>query len=273
MRFHCRATGNPTPKVEWYLNGQQIRKSKRFQLWNDGLHYLEINPARAYDTGSLVAVAVNKVGQAQASCTVDVEPLGDLRSNLKRVEGTSPDASLRAMRMDQKLKSEQDSAILGAYLQSKTAFKMSPDKSEESPVSYLQMTPDPFARPTSKSSWSEHFDVVSEECQSDICSPQLQQINNNKKIRKDTPFYENSAKSAFCGQKAKNVVTPKQYEATLRNAKDLLKKTSPTDNEKVKQAKTPVLRSSSNFESFQNNFEFPGFSMWNDTIKISFESL
>ena len=65
MRFHCRATGNPAPKVEWYLNGQQIRKSKRFTLWNDGLHYLEINPARAYDTGSLVAVAVNKAGQAQ----------------------------------------------------------------------------------------------------------------------------------------------------------------------------------------------------------------
>ena len=113
MRFHVRATGNPAPKLEWYLNGQQIRKSKRFQLWNDGLHHLEINPARAYDTGSLVAVAVNKVGQAQASCTVDVEPLGDLRSNLKKVDSSASDASLRAMRMNRKVETEKQTEILG----------------------------------------------------------------------------------------------------------------------------------------------------------------
>ena len=111
--------------MEWYLNGQQIRKSKRFQLWYDGLHHLEINPARAYDTGSLVAVAVNKVGQAQASCTVDVEPLGDLRSNLKRVDGSSPDASLRAMRMNRKVETEKQTEILGEYQKRSSKTKSS----------------------------------------------------------------------------------------------------------------------------------------------------
>lgn len=119
MRFKVRCTGNPQPKVEWYLNGQQIRKSKRFTLWNDGLHHLEINPARAYDTGSLVAVASNKVGQAQVSCCVDVEPLGDLRSNLKRVDSSSPDSALRAMRIDRKVDTEKRTAELGEYKKSK----------------------------------------------------------------------------------------------------------------------------------------------------------
>ncbi|CAG5085008.1 Oidioi.mRNA.OKI2018_I69.PAR.g10791.t1.cds [Oikopleura dioica] len=119
MRFKVRCTGNPQPKVEWYLNGQQIRKSKRFTLWNDGLHHLEINPARAYDTGSLVAVAINKIGQAQASCCVDVEPLGDLRSNLKRVDSSSPDSALRAMRIDRKVDTEKRTAELGEYKKSK----------------------------------------------------------------------------------------------------------------------------------------------------------
>ena len=64
---------------------------------------------------SLVAVAVNKVGQAQASCTVDVEPLGDLRSNLKRVDGSSPDAALRAMRMNRKVEGEKQAEVFGEY--------------------------------------------------------------------------------------------------------------------------------------------------------------
>ena len=44
VRFHLRIFGEPEPKVEWYLNGQQLRKSKRFSLWFDGLYHLEINP-------------------------------------------------------------------------------------------------------------------------------------------------------------------------------------------------------------------------------------
>ena len=44
VRFHLRIFDEPEPKVEWYLNGQQLRKSKRFNLWFDGLYHLEINP-------------------------------------------------------------------------------------------------------------------------------------------------------------------------------------------------------------------------------------
>uniref|UniRef100_A0A7M4F8R8 Ig-like domain-containing protein n=1 Tax=Crocodylus porosus TaxID=8502 RepID=A0A7M4F8R8_CROPO len=41
-RFRCRVTGYPQPKVNWYLNGQLIRKSKRFRLRYDGIYYLDI---------------------------------------------------------------------------------------------------------------------------------------------------------------------------------------------------------------------------------------
>ena len=44
FRFHLRIFGGPEPKVEWYLNGQLLRKSKRFSLWFDGFYHLEINP-------------------------------------------------------------------------------------------------------------------------------------------------------------------------------------------------------------------------------------
>ena len=262
MKFFCRATGNPAPKVEWYLNGQQIRKSKRFQLWNDGLHHLEINPARAYDTGSLVAVAVNKAGQAQSSCTVDVEPLGDLRSNLKPVDGSSPDASLRAMRMDRKVQQEKNTEILGEYHR-RTSGLQRPSESEivktdGSEIDLLQYIKNNFethnysnnhAATNRSSPFSETFSVLSEggsdpdsTSSPRKCAPKFK-INNPH--RRDSPCVPNKkATSAFCGDKNCTVTDPKLYEATLRNAKDLLKKSNRNQNEPTKsRIKTPTLNS------------------------------
>uniref|UniRef100_A0A3B5AE65 Ig-like domain-containing protein n=1 Tax=Stegastes partitus TaxID=144197 RepID=A0A3B5AE65_9TELE len=50
-RFRCRVTGYPAPKVNWYLNGQLIRKSKRYRLRYDGIYYLEIIEIKSYDAG------------------------------------------------------------------------------------------------------------------------------------------------------------------------------------------------------------------------------
>ncbi|KAF7659178.1 hypothetical protein LDENG_00002630, partial [Lucifuga dentata] len=50
-RFRCRVTGYPTPKVNWYLNSQLIRKSKRYRLRYDGIYYLEIVDIKSYDAG------------------------------------------------------------------------------------------------------------------------------------------------------------------------------------------------------------------------------
>uniref|UniRef100_A0A671KGB8 Ig-like domain-containing protein n=1 Tax=Sinocyclocheilus anshuiensis TaxID=1608454 RepID=A0A671KGB8_9TELE len=61
-KFRCRVTGYPTPKVNWYLNGLLIRKSKRFRLQFDGIHYLEIVDAKPYDSGDVKVVAENPEG-------------------------------------------------------------------------------------------------------------------------------------------------------------------------------------------------------------------
>lgn len=257
MRFHCRATGNPPPKVEWYLNGQQIRKSKRFQVWNDGMHYLEINPARAYDTGSLVAVAVNKAGQAQSSCTVDVEPLGDLRSNLKRVDGSSPDASLRAMRMDRKVQNENNKEILGEY------HRRLSKNDEIDLLQYIQNnfetqnTSNNHSISHRSSPFSENFSVLSESSEVEMPGElklnygksdllKLKMNNRFDKARKDSPcVLNNTAKKAFCGDKNLSIIDHKQYEVTLRNARDMLKKSTRNQSESPKpRIKTPTLNQS-----------------------------
>ena len=248
MRFHCRATGNPAPKVEWYLNGQQIRKSKRFTLWNDGLHYLEINPARAYDTGSLVAVAVNKAGQAQVSCTVDVEPLGDLRSNLKRVDGSSPDASLRAMRMDRKVQQEKNTEILGEYERRRgiksqnSSRRSSRDEKNEALLqavisaqqeltnfsnNHRRISDSSFSSVSDFTSFSETGSTAISGNISGKTSPEMTNIMEkvDKKLNK---LSKKSAALAFCG---KNPVDPREYEKNLRNVKDLLRPSRQSQSE------------------------------------------
>lgn len=206
--------------MEWYLNGQQIRKSKRFQLWYDGLHHLEINPARAYDTGSLVAVAVNKVGQAQASCTVDVEPLGDLRSNLKRVDGSSPDASLRAMRMNRKVETEKQTEILGEYQKRSS-------KTKSYPMIDALTTEDPHLLDTNESATKKR----------DSKGLKLK-IPKRQGDRQGTPQPNNAstspAKTAFCG--GGEDLGRREFEAKLSNKRDKLKPVSSSPSPTKKHA-------------------------------------
>uniref|UniRef100_A0A8C4KP18 Ig-like domain-containing protein n=1 Tax=Dromaius novaehollandiae TaxID=8790 RepID=A0A8C4KP18_DRONO len=61
-RFRCRVTGYPLPKVNWYLNGLLIRKSKRFRLRYDGIYYLDIVDCKSYDTGEVKVTAENPEG-------------------------------------------------------------------------------------------------------------------------------------------------------------------------------------------------------------------
>uniref|UniRef100_A0A3B4TIL8 Ig-like domain-containing protein n=1 Tax=Seriola dumerili TaxID=41447 RepID=A0A3B4TIL8_SERDU len=61
-RFRCRVTGYPAPKVNWYLNGQLIRKSKRYRLRYDGIYYMEITEIKSYDSGEVKVMADNNLG-------------------------------------------------------------------------------------------------------------------------------------------------------------------------------------------------------------------
>jgi len=218
MRFHVRATGNPPPKLEWYLNGQQIRKSKRFQLWYDGLHHLEINPARAYDTGSLVAVAINKVGQAQASCTVDVEPLGDLRSNLKRVDGSSPDAALRAMRMNRKVEGEKQAEVFGEYqkrVSRSSSFSMINALEASAAENHLESEKVKSSEMTNGT--KTNLDKPKEVRKMREKSP------NSKNLKLKMPnkngHTRSKSKDAFCGTPENSRIDPRDFTKVLTGAK------------------------------------------------------
>uniref|UniRef100_A0A803XSZ3 Ig-like domain-containing protein n=1 Tax=Meleagris gallopavo TaxID=9103 RepID=A0A803XSZ3_MELGA len=66
-RFRCRVTGYPIPKVNWYLNSQLIRKSKRFRLRYDGIHYLDIvDYVTSDDSASIMVKAVNIAGETSS---------------------------------------------------------------------------------------------------------------------------------------------------------------------------------------------------------------
>lgn len=83
-RFRCRVTGYPAPKVNWYLNGQLIRKSKRYRLQYDGIYYLEIADVKSYDSGEVRLVADNPLGTTEHTVKLEVEQKEDFRCVLRR---------------------------------------------------------------------------------------------------------------------------------------------------------------------------------------------
>uniref|UniRef100_A0A3B3DK73 Ig-like domain-containing protein n=1 Tax=Oryzias melastigma TaxID=30732 RepID=A0A3B3DK73_ORYME len=83
-RFRCRVTGYPPPKVNWYLNGQLIRKSKRYRLSYDGIYYLEITDVKSYDSGEVKVVADNNLGSAEHTVKLEIQQKEDFRSHLRR---------------------------------------------------------------------------------------------------------------------------------------------------------------------------------------------
>ncbi|NXH49300.1 TITIN protein, partial [Dicaeum eximium] len=83
-RFRCRVTGYPMPKVNWYLNGQLIRKSKRFRLRYDGIYYLDIVDCKSYDTGEVRVTAENPEGFIEHKVNIEIQQREDFRSVLRR---------------------------------------------------------------------------------------------------------------------------------------------------------------------------------------------
>uniref|UniRef100_A0AAY4EWI1 Ig-like domain-containing protein n=1 Tax=Denticeps clupeoides TaxID=299321 RepID=A0AAY4EWI1_9TELE len=89
-KFRCRVTGYPTPKVNWYLNGQLIRKSKRFRLRYDGIYYLEVTDIKSYDSGVVKVLAENPEGRAEHTVKLEIQQREDLRSVLRRAPEIKP---------------------------------------------------------------------------------------------------------------------------------------------------------------------------------------
>lgn len=90
-RFRCRVTGYPHPKVNWYLNGQLIRKSKRFRVRYDGIHYLDIVDCKSYDTGEVRVTAENPEGMIEHKVKLEIQQREDFRSVLRRAPEPKPE--------------------------------------------------------------------------------------------------------------------------------------------------------------------------------------
>uniref|UniRef100_A0A3B3QFV1 Ig-like domain-containing protein n=1 Tax=Paramormyrops kingsleyae TaxID=1676925 RepID=A0A3B3QFV1_9TELE len=76
-RFRCRVTGYPVPKVNWYLNKQLIRKSKRFRLRydEDKVCELVIKEVSAADSASIMVKAVNIAGETSTEDEIRIAAL------------------------------------------------------------------------------------------------------------------------------------------------------------------------------------------------------
>jgi len=87
-------TGYPLPKVNWYLNGQLIRKSKRYRIHYDGIYYFEITETKSYDSGEVRIVAENNLGSAEHTVKLEIQEKEDFRTHLRRApEGKAAEAA------------------------------------------------------------------------------------------------------------------------------------------------------------------------------------
>ena len=84
-RFRCQVLGHPRPRVTWYLNNSLVVNGSRFKVSFDGVfHTLEIPKTREYDVGEVKIFAKNQFGEDSAATTLDVIPMEDWKSKLRK---------------------------------------------------------------------------------------------------------------------------------------------------------------------------------------------
>nr|CAD2187171.1 unnamed protein product [Meloidogyne enterolobii] len=81
VRFECAVSGNPKPKVIWYMNGVQALDGHRYKLSFDGVHYMTIMHARISDAGTVEVIARNSEGEVHANASLDVFQHEDFRQH------------------------------------------------------------------------------------------------------------------------------------------------------------------------------------------------
>lgn len=71
----CQVTGKPTPKVEWYHNGEKINETKETTISQDaqGTCQLQITEVFPENQGQYKCVATNKIGKSVTKTTVNIQ--------------------------------------------------------------------------------------------------------------------------------------------------------------------------------------------------------
>ncbi|KAM3964156.1 LOW QUALITY PROTEIN: Down syndrome cell adhesion molecule 1 [Aphomia sociella] len=90
LRLKCVASGNPTPDIAWFLDGEKLSSGERLQIGQfvtaDGNveSHLNISSVQTNDGGLYSCVALSKVGSASHSARVNVYGLPYIRPMKKR---------------------------------------------------------------------------------------------------------------------------------------------------------------------------------------------
>uniref|UniRef100_A0A3P8SV35 Ig-like domain-containing protein n=1 Tax=Amphiprion percula TaxID=161767 RepID=A0A3P8SV35_AMPPE len=144
-RFRCRVTGYPAPKVNWYLNGQLIRKSKRYRLRYDGIYYLEIIEIKSYDAGEVKVVADNNLGSAEHIVKLEIQQKEDFRTHLRRAPEAkaaeaAPEPGKTPFEVVKELRSKFKRRTEEGYYESITAVELKSRKRDDSYEDLLKKT-------------------------------------------------------------------------------------------------------------------------------------
>ncbi|XP_041495817.1 titin isoform X1 [Microtus oregoni] len=138
-RFRCRVTGYPQPKVNWYLNGQLIRKSKRFRVRYDGIHYLDIVDCKSYDTGEVRVTAENPEGMIEHKVKLEIQQREDFRSVLRRAPEPKPEFHIHepgklqfeVQKVDRPVDSSETKEVVRLKRAERITHEKVPEESEE----------------------------------------------------------------------------------------------------------------------------------------------
>jgi len=145
-------TGYPLPKVNWYLNGQLIRKSKRYRIHYDGIYYLEIVDVKSYDSGEVRLVADNPLGTTEHTVKLEIQQREDFRTVLRRApDQKAADAAHDPSRMgfdvvkvDQPGESMQDREVVKLRKTQRVVHEKNSEESDELKNKFKRRTEEGF---------------------------------------------------------------------------------------------------------------------------------
>nr|XP_015222284.1 PREDICTED: uncharacterized protein LOC107079839 [Lepisosteus oculatus] len=71
VSFHCQASGNPSPSIVWYKQGQTVKTGGKITVGFNNVT-LYISSLRAYDEGSYTCEATNIIGQSRMTAILQI---------------------------------------------------------------------------------------------------------------------------------------------------------------------------------------------------------
>nr|CRZ24661.1 BMA-UNC-89, isoform b [Brugia malayi] len=87
LTLKCKVSGEPTPTLKWYKNGNEIIKNDRIvmRMALDGTATLRILDSKKDDTGRYTVTAINSAGESKSECSVQILDSDELPSEPKFV--------------------------------------------------------------------------------------------------------------------------------------------------------------------------------------------